>query len=131
MIKAQALTHFVTECSFSNETSPNETELAKGNTTSQATSTAKWKLHVDGSSTSNRSGAGLILISPKNFQVKQAVRLDFKATNNQAEYEALIAGLNLVKSLEVNHISIFSDSQLVIQQTTGDYATKYVVLSKY
>ena len=78
-----------------------------------------WKLFVDGFSTNLRSGAGVILISPDGFQVMQALRFAFKATNNQAEYEALIAGLNLARSIQVKHISIFSDSQIVVRQTVG------------
>ena len=61
----------------------------------------------------------------------QALRFAFKATNNQAEYEALIAGLNLARSIQVKHISIFSDSQIVVRQTAGEYATKDLVLTKY
>ncbi|XP_074373921.1 uncharacterized protein LOC141714292 [Apium graveolens] len=90
-----------------------------------------WKLFVDGSSTLIRSRAGLILISPEGFQVMQAIRFTFKSTNNQAEFEALIAGLNLARSLQVQHLSIFSDSQIMVRQTTGDYATKDITLTKY
>ena len=90
-----------------------------------------WKLFVDGSSTNLRSGAGVILISPDGFQIMQALRFAFKATNNQVEYEALIAGLNLARSLQVQNLSIFSDSQIVVRQTVGEYATKDLVLAKY
>lgn len=90
-----------------------------------------WQLYVDGSSTNTRCGAGLILTSPNGFQVKQAIQLNFKAMNNQAEYEAFLAGLTLAKNLQVGKITIYSDSQLVVRQTTGDYSTKDTSLSKY
>ena len=61
----------------------------------------------------------------------QALRFAFKATNNQAEYEALIAGLNLARNLQVQNLSIFSDSQIVVRQTAGEYATNDLVLAKY
>ena len=88
-------------------------------------------MFVDGSTTNQICGAGLILVSPEGFQVKQAIQLSFKATNNQAEYEALIAGLNLAKNLQVQHLHIHSDSQLVVRQTSGEYATKDQILTEY
>lgn len=70
-------------------------------------------------------------MSPENFKVQQAIKFDFKATNNQAEYEALIAGLNLAKSLQVKNITVHSDSQLVIRQVKEDYVTKDETLGEY
>lgn len=72
-----------------------------------------WKLFVDGSATAERSGAGLILISPEGFSIQQAITFSFKATNNQSEYEALISGLRLAKSLGVRKMTMHSDSQIV------------------
>lgn len=90
-----------------------------------------WQLFVDGSSTSTRSGDDLILTSPDKFKVMKAIRFPFKATNNQVEYEALIAAINLAKSLQVRNISIFSDSKIVVWLTSRDYATKDLNLAKY
>ncbi|XP_074336827.1 uncharacterized protein LOC141673998 [Apium graveolens] len=90
-----------------------------------------WKLYVDGSSTAERSGAGLILISPKGFTIQQAITFAFKATNNQAEYEALIVGLKLAKSLGISRMTIHSDSQIVVKQTTGEYIAKDPTLAQY
>ena len=53
--------------------------------------------------------------------IEQALTLSFKASNNGAEYEALIAGLNSAKILEAQRIVVFSDSQLVTSQLSGDY----------
>ncbi|PKA49882.1 hypothetical protein AXF42_Ash004424 [Apostasia shenzhenica] len=61
----------------------------------------------------------------------QAVTLQFKATNNQAEYEALIAGLNFALSMAVKSIQVFSDSQLVVNQVNRAFETKDKVLKKY
>lgn len=74
-----------------------------------------WALYVDGSSTSDVSGAGVILTSPEGFKVQQTIRFWFKATNNEAKYEAILDGLQLAKSLEVQRLAIFSDSQLVVK----------------
>ncbi|PKA66233.1 hypothetical protein AXF42_Ash006930 [Apostasia shenzhenica] len=60
-----------------------------------------------------------------------AVTLQFKATNNQAEYEALITGLNFALSMAVKYIQVFSDSQLVVNQVNQAFETKDEVLRKY
>ncbi|XP_074327573.1 uncharacterized protein LOC141665486 [Apium graveolens] len=89
------------------------------------------KLYVDGSSTAERSGAGLILISPEGFTIQQAITFAFKAMNNQAEYEALVAGLKLEKSLGISKMTIHSDSQIVVKQTSGEYIAKDPTLAQY
>ena len=61
-----------------------------------------WKLSVDGASNAQGSGAGLILTSPEGINIEYALRFRFQASNNEAEYEAVIAGLNLAHSLEVD-----------------------------
>lgn len=60
-----------------------------------------WALYVDGSSTTERSGAGLILTSPEGFVIQHTLRFKFRATNNEAEYEALLAGIRLANNLEI------------------------------
>ena len=55
----------------------------------------KWGLYVDGSSNDGGPGAGLILISNEGHWIHCALRFGFKASNNEAEYEALIAELKL------------------------------------
>ncbi|PKA46228.1 hypothetical protein AXF42_Ash021494 [Apostasia shenzhenica] len=61
----------------------------------------------------------------------QAMTLQFKATNNQTEYEALIAGLNFALSMTVKCIQVFSDSQLVVNQVNRAFKIKDEVLKKY
>ena len=65
-----------------------------------------WKLYFDGASKTKTSGAGLVLQSPEGFIVEYALKLDFPTTNNEAEYEALIAGIGLANSLRVKNIKI-------------------------
>ena len=76
---------------------------------------------MDGSSNNGGSGAGLILISPEGHRIHCALRFGFKASNNKAEYEALIAGLELAKEMKVKSLDIFSDSQLVVCQINDEY----------
>lgn len=71
-------------------------------------------MYVDGSSTSTRSGAGIVLIKLTRQVFNSVVRFNFMATNNEAEYEALVAGLHLAMTLGVRRLLIYSDSQLIV-----------------
>ena len=69
-----------------------------------------WKLSVDGAAKAQGSGARLILTSPEGIDIEYALRFGFQAPNNEAEYEAVIAGLNLAHSMEVDQLEVCSDS---------------------
>ncbi|GKA72828.1 reverse transcriptase domain-containing protein [Tanacetum coccineum] len=68
-----------------------------------------WKLYTDGASSSDGSGAGLMLINPEGKEYTYALRFKFKTTNNEAEYEALLAGLQIAKQMEIKSLAIFAD----------------------
>ena len=55
-----------------------------------------WEVYVDGASNQKGSGVGLVLMSPKKVVIEKSLRLDFSATNNKAEYEALLEGMAIV-----------------------------------
>ncbi|GKF60978.1 reverse transcriptase domain-containing protein, partial [Tanacetum coccineum] len=59
----------------------------------------EWTLYTDGAASAKFSGVGLVLISPTKTEYTYALRLNFKSTNNQAEYEALLAGLRIAKKM--------------------------------
>ncbi|XP_073109503.1 uncharacterized protein [Elaeis guineensis] len=63
--------------------------------------------------------------------IEYALQFDFKASNNQAEYEALIARLKIAKDLSVKRLWVFIDSQLVVKQFQREYAARDLVLSRY
>ncbi|TXG60522.1 hypothetical protein EZV62_015095 [Acer yangbiense] len=84
----------------------------------------KWQLRVDGSSNTHGSGAGVVVSTPEGDSVECALRFDFKATNNQAEYEALIAGLKVCTVLGADEVEIFSDSQVVVNQVLDEYQAR-------
>ena len=65
-----------------------------------------------------------MIISPKGHKITYALRFDFKASNNEVEYEALLPSLRLVKELKAGHLQIFSDSQLVVKQVTEEYQAR-------
>ena len=88
------------------------------------TNLSTWKLYVDGASNAQGSGAGLILTSLEGIDIEYALRFGFHTSNNEAEYEAVIAGLNLAHSLEVNQLEVYSDSQLVVRQIEDTYEAK-------
>ncbi|RVW90981.1 Pro-Pol polyprotein [Vitis vinifera] len=76
------------------------------------------KGQVDGASRSSGSGVGLLLQSPTGEQLEQAIRLGFSASKNEAEYEAILSGLDLALALSVSRLQIYSDSQLVFTEWT-------------
>ena len=55
-----------------------------------------WEVHVDGASNQKGSGVGLVLMSPEKVVIEKSLRLDFPATNNEAEYEAQLEGMTMV-----------------------------------
>ena len=83
-----------------------------------------WRLSVDGAANAQESGAGLILTSLEGIDIEYALRFGFQASNNEVEYEAVIAGLNLAPSMEVDQLEVCSDSQLVVRQIEDTYEAK-------
>ena len=81
-------------------------------------------MSIDGAANAQGSGAGLILTSPKGIDIEYALRFGFRAFNNEAEYEAVIAGLNLAHSMEVDQLEECSDSQLVVKQIEDSYEAR-------
>nr|XP_027124096.1 uncharacterized protein LOC113740770 [Coffea arabica] len=102
-IKAQTLAYFLAEFTFSVSQDASLAPFGPQN----------WTLYVDGFSNSDGSGAGLLLEDPHGEVCLYTLRFDFFATNNETEYEALIAGLRLARKLGSRQIQVYSDSQLV------------------
>jgi len=73
----------------------------------------------------------VVLEGPNGFLIKQALRFVFKASNNQAEYEALIVGMLLAKEMGARSLLAKSDSQLITGQVTGDYQAKDPQMAAY
>ncbi|XP_061359835.1 uncharacterized protein LOC133303882 [Gastrolobium bilobum] len=116
-IKSQALADFVMELTPLNL----EHEESGG----------AWKVYVDGSSNNKGRGAGIILESLGGVTIEHSLNLGFPTSNNQVEYEALIAGLMQAKEHGARKVQIFSDSQLVTSQIEGKYQAKGPLLIKY
>jgi len=90
-----------------------------------------WILSVDGASNLRGSGAGIVLEGPEGVLIEQSLRFAFKASNNQAEYEALIAGMLLAKEMGITRLLVKSDSGLVVGQVTGEFQARDPQLAKY
>ncbi|PNX64149.1 ribonuclease H, partial [Trifolium pratense] len=72
-----------------------------------------------------------MLENSEGVLIEVSLELAFPTTNNQAEYEAFLAGLRLAQDMEAEEIKIFTDSQLVASQITGEYQTKDERLTEY
>ena len=83
-----------------------------------------WEVYVDGASNQKGSGVGLVLISPKKVIVEKSLRLDFSATNNEAEYKALMMGMAMVQRIGGKSVKVFSDLRLVVGQVKGKFVAK-------
>ena len=70
----------------------------------------KWVIYVDGSSTKKNGGARVLLITLGGEGLGRSLRLEFRTTNNEAEYEAIIAGLGMTLELGAKFVEIQSDS---------------------
>ncbi|XP_077223338.1 uncharacterized protein LOC143856943 [Tasmannia lanceolata] len=156
-IKAQVLADFVAECTIPQQsiaseivetpvleeiTTPGrqvESEAATPVRTESATVPAEqdmspevlWEVYVDGSSSRSDCGAGLILTGPENFVLDYALRFGFRASNNEAEYEALIAGMNLAVQTQAQRLKAYCDFQLVTNQIQGVYEARDERMIKY
>ena len=83
-----------------------------------------WEVYVDGASNQKGSGVGLVLISPEKVIIEKSLRLDFSATNNEVEYEALLIGTAMVQRMGGKSIKLFSDLRLVVGQVKGEFEAK-------
>ncbi|KAK1424789.1 hypothetical protein QVD17_20127 [Tagetes erecta] len=126
-IKAQILADFLSEVPEKtkevNEVAAEEDKKLKPRST--------WTLFTDGASSVQVSGAGLIITDPFGTEYTYALRLEFPCTNNEAEYEALLAGLRIARSMKVGELDAFGDSRLVANQVNDEYIAKEPSMIKY
>ena len=75
-----------------------------------------WTMYFDGSVMKTSAGASLLFISPLGEHMRYVIRLHFPASNNMAEYEALLSGLRIAIELGIKRLNVRGDSQLIIDQ---------------
>ena len=88
-------------------------------------------MYTDGASNDEGSGAGLRLVSPDKTEFTYAIRLDFKSTNNEAEYEAFLAGLRLADKMGARYLVAHVDSMLIADHINGIYDARDNTMAKY
>nr|XP_043614235.1 uncharacterized protein LOC122586293 [Erigeron canadensis] len=119
-IKGQVLADFISEVHEGKNSMTQSVSLeVLGNVENDS-----WKLYTDGAASSDGCGAGLMLISPEEKEFIYALRFEFEVTNNEAEYEALLAGLRIARDMKIRNIQVYVDSQLVACQVKGTYEAK-------
>ncbi|KAM1656066.1 hypothetical protein ACFX2K_008255 [Malus domestica] len=131
--KGQAVADFIADFTYPVDIASTPEAVASLPSEAQKveSTTSAWSLYVDGSSNQQGCGAGLVLTTPDKVAMEYALCFKFKASNNEAEYEALLAGLRLAKHLGVKQIDIFSDSQLVVNQVTNNFDAKDSSMAAY
>jgi ribonuclease HI len=117
-IKTQALVDFVSE--WTEQQVPDNPEAVE-----------VWRMYFDGSLKLQGAGAGILFIAPGGEQLKYALQLSFPASNNAAEYEALIHGLNIAVSLGIKRLMVYGDSLVVISQINKDWDCSNNSMGKY
>ncbi|XP_073049657.1 uncharacterized protein [Primulina eburnea] len=111
-IKAQALSDILSE-------------MVKPNEGGSMTNIRGWASSLAG------CGVGVVIISPPREKIKLALRIDSWVTNNEVEYEAVLAGIQAAREVGASWIILYSDSQLITQQIKGVYEAKDDMMLKY
>ena len=90
-----------------------------------------WELYVDGATNQRGLGMGLVLVSLEKISIEKSLRLNFSATNNKAEYEALLMGMTMVQKMGGKAVKVFSYSKLVVGQVWGDLEARDLRMQEY
>ncbi|KAL0288977.1 UNVERIFIED_CONTAM: hypothetical protein Sangu_2635700 [Sesamum angustifolium] len=91
----------------------------------------KWLLHVHRSSTIQGNGANIVITSPHGEGLEFTVKFGFKASNSEAEYEALVISMKMAHEAGARRLMAYSDSQLVVKQVEGTYKIKEENMKQY
>ena len=120
-IKWQVLADFVAE--FTDGTMIEEDKALRVMVTS-AIVVLPLKVYTDGAINQKGVGVGVVVITPEKLVMEKSLRLGFLATNNEAKYEALLAGVAMVRQLGGDMVELYSDSQLVVGQVNGEFKAR-------
>jgi len=90
-----------------------------------------WALFFDGSTCKQGGGVSIALISLEGMSFEYAIPIKLTSTDNQADYEAILKGIQLLHEVKAESIEVFGDSHLVINQLLGLYECKDDVLRKF
>ena len=90
-----------------------------------------WKVFVDGASSAMGAGAEIVIATLEGIQLENSFRLGFRASNNEAKYEALLAGMRTVLSMGARDVEAYSDSRLVVNQVNGSFEARDSRMKEY
>uniref|UniRef100_A0A2N9GLW9 Uncharacterized protein n=1 Tax=Fagus sylvatica TaxID=28930 RepID=A0A2N9GLW9_FAGSY len=90
-----------------------------------------WMMFFDGAARREESGAGVVFVSPQKHMLPFAFRLNEPCSNNVAEYQALIAGLQMALDMKISYLEVYGDSKLVINQLLTHYEVRNEGLVPY
>ena len=132
-IKGQVLADLVTEFAEC----PEEVEMGSEAMVERLVGVASiqgllpWELYVDGAANQRGSRVGLVLVSSEKITIEKSLRLNFSATNNEAEYETLLREMLMVQKMGGKAVRVFSDSKLVMGQVKGDLEARDSRMQEY
>nr|XP_023895551.1 uncharacterized protein LOC112007441 [Quercus suber] len=92
---------------------------------------SSWKVFVDGASNYTGASAGVVIVTPEGIRLEHSFKLRFRASNNEAKYEALLAELRTVSSLGAQVVEVYSDSRLVVSQVEGSFEARDLLMKAY
>ncbi|GJR56641.1 reverse transcriptase domain-containing protein [Tanacetum coccineum] len=127
-VKGQVLADFISETP---DGEPAESYFWVPEATPEEDDSGRWTLFTEGVSSTKGSGVGLVLIGPSGIQHTYSLRLTFTSTNNEVEYEALLAGLRIARKMKIQDLEAKVDSKLVVSQINGSYVASSDIMIKY
>ena len=120
-VKGRAIADYLAHCS------PKEAEEIQGDFPDKdimGIELEPWMMYFDGATNQNRSGFGVLLISPKGTHIPFSGRLNFPTTNNATKYKACIMGLQVILGLGVKELEVYGDFTLIISQIQNRWKIK-------
>ncbi|XP_075649737.1 uncharacterized protein LOC142620220 [Castanea sativa] len=116
-VKGQVIADFIAEFTVTEDQGAKEAPI--------------WSIHIDGSSNKHAGGASMVLCTLEGDKIECMICLKFSITNNEAEYEALITGVDLAIAAGASSMIVYSDSQIVTSQVNGSYECKNERMKRY
>ncbi|XP_071736139.1 uncharacterized protein [Rutidosis leptorrhynchoides] len=123
-VKGQVMADYLAEMS-------GESEVINERTALKLVLDETWDLFTYGASCAEGAGAGLVLANPSGEEHTYALCFNFDVSNNEAEYEALLAGLNIARKMNIAKLRAFTDSQLIENYFNGSFEAHDPSMQKY
>ena len=105
--------------------------MDRGRTPREYDTYSNWVMYFDGSKMLAGLGAGVVLTSPTGDIVQYVLQILYTDSNNAAEYEALLHGLQMAVSMGIQRLEVHGDSNLAISQINGDFDARIPKMAAY